>query len=246
VTTVFLFWGCNAKYFYMGIDVLCFIKNYLNIIAEFISLVVAVIYYPHLKRSFMKWVLPFLAFIIIAELIASYFLFHNPRERTTVIYYIIGIIESIFYGYVFCHLKNIIFFKKVVFILCLISTLIYLFCFIFYINDYEPYIFALTVSGFFLVFISLTYMYHIFLEDHDGSILLDSGFWIAFGVSLFFSGISVVFYLHGYIVKHNLRLFGIRLYNIVPRILCILLYLSISAAIMLWKKQEKAIVLENG
>ncbi|MDB5209643.1 MAG: hypothetical protein JWQ30_470, partial [Sediminibacterium sp.] len=190
-------------------------------------------------KSFMKWVLPFLMFIFFGEIAIAYLYFNNPSWPNTSFYYIIGISESIFYGYIFYRLCQSAIVKKIIFILTLIGLSIYSFGFVFYPNDYTYYIFSLIVSGFFFSFISLTYIYIDFSNDSQNSMVFDSGFWIAFGVSLFFSGISIVFCLHDYIVKHNLNLFGIRLYNIVPRILCVILYLSISISIILCKKKTK-------
>ncbi len=206
------------------------------------SLVVAILYYPYLKKSFMKWVLPFLMFIFLGEVVTAYLYFNDPSLPNTNFYYIIGIGESIFYGYIFFHLCQSKTVKKIIFILTLIGLSIYFLGFIFYSKDYTYYIFSLIVSGFFLSFISLTYIYIVFSDDSQSSMILDFGFWIAFGVSLFFSGISIVFCLHDYIVKHNLNLFGIKLYNIVPRILCIVLYLSISISIVLCKKKTKILL----
>jgi hypothetical protein len=66
----------------MGIEILSFIKNHLHNIAEFISLVIAIFYYPYLKKSFMKWFLPFLGFIFLGELISAYIPLINPTKST--------------------------------------------------------------------------------------------------------------------------------------------------------------------
>ena len=72
-------------------------------------------------------------------------------------------------------------------------------------------------------------------------LLNESGFWLAMGVSIFFSGTSIVFALHDLIIKNNLTFFGAKLYNFVPRVLSVILYASISIAIILCKKKTKAL-----
>jgi hypothetical protein len=216
-----------------------FIKNNLHIIAEFISLGIAIFNYPYLKKSNMKWVLPFLVFIFSSEVIIDYLYFYNPYRTNTDFYYIVGIGESIFYGQFFYKICQNDSLKKIVFGFGVVPVMLYSCGIFFYTNDYEIYIFCLITSGVSLSLISLAYMYSFYFDDSRNSIVSDDGFWVALGVSLFFSTTSVVFCLHDFIYRNDLNLFGVKLYKIVPRILCIILYSCISIAIILCKKKTK-------
>ena len=214
-------------------------KDYLHNICELIALIVAIIYYPHLKKSFMKWFLPFLAFIFIGELIASYKYYHDRSWLNIYIYYLIGMAESVFYGYIFYQLNSRRSYKKKILYFIAISTIAYFIGLFFFATGYTYFILTLIISGFFLSLIALGYTYTKFVDDDETLMITESGFWIAVGVSIFFSGISIVLALHDFIVRNNLILFGVKLYNLVPRVLCIILYASISIAIILCKKKNK-------
>ena len=186
----------------------------------------------------MKWFLPFLAFIFIGELIAKYeyALLHHINVG---FYYLIAIAESIFYSFIFYQLSNKSTLKKATLFFAFNSVAAYIIGFIFFRNDHSYFLPSLIISGFCFAVIALWYIYLKFVTDDDETLLInDPGFWIALGVSLFFSGTSIVFSLYNVIAKNNLNLFGIKLYNFVPRILCIVLYASISIAIILCKKKK--------
>jgi hypothetical protein len=223
----------------MGIDVAFFIKNHIHNIAEFISLVIAVIYYPYLKKSFMKWFLPFLGFIFFGELITAYIPVNNPTKSTIGIYYVITVAELCFYGYVFYHLCSKRILKRAIpFIIftCIVENII---SFIIYGIEPNHFCVSLTISGLFLTIVAVSNIYFLFANDINRAIVKEPGFWIAIGVSLFFSATSIVFSLHSIILKNNLTFFGVRLYHIVPGICSIILYLCISIAIILCKKKTK-------
>ena len=223
----------------METGILTFIKNHLHNIAELISLIIAIIYYPYLKGSFMKWFLPFLGFIFIGELVTAYGSYYNQNEANTNIYDVIGIVECIFYNYFFYQFCKNSILKKLIVLFAFIGVLIYSIGLVFHSNSTSYHITGLIISGFLLSFVSLACIYFKFVnEDNSNNILTsEPEFWIALGVSLFFSCTSIVFCLHDFILAHDLNLFGSKLYKSVPRFLCIVLYSCISIAIILCKKK---------
>ena len=213
-------------------------KFYINNLAELFSLVIAIIYYPYLKASVMKWFLPFLAFVFAGEMYAKYVGYVLSMTNTE-IYGFIAIVESVFYGYFFYTVTVKEIWKKIILIISLINSFITI-IFFFLIAENPSYLITnLLFLSICFSFISLTYIYSKFISDEAVYLLCEPGFWVAFGVTLFFSGVSVVFSLHDFILKHNLTLFGVKLYHIVPQILSLPLYLSISTAIILCKKKNR-------
>lgn len=217
---------------------LLLMKWYPNNLAELVCLIIAIIYYPYLKKSFMRWVLPFMMVIFFGELYTKYE--GEVLGGTTIIpNYIIGIVESIFYGYVFYSLGRNQFIKKLILILITISILCYIGSLIFFPSSHDLLYINLVISGLILSFVSLVYLYLKFLDDDPAYLIEEPEFWIAFGVSIFFSGVCIVFSLHNIIIENNLTVFGLKLHHIVPRVLSIVLYLSISIAIIQCKKKTK-------
>ena len=211
---------------------------YVNNIAEFISLLVSIWYYPHLKGSFMKWFMPFLIFIFLGEIYAIY---ESLVLKQTVIgiNYLIAIIESVFYGYIFYNLNHRLFIKKVIILFTTINVISYLLSYYLFPNSFTYFCINIIISGFFFATVSLVYLYAKFVDDEESTLILESGFWIAFGVSLFYSGVSISFSLYDLIKNNNLTIQGESLLNIIPRILSVILYLSISISIILCKPKKK-------
>lgn len=216
-----------------------FLKNHIHNIAELISLVIAIVYYPYLKKSFMKWFLPFLSFIFFTEAFISYLDICNDSRPNSDIYDIIGIGECIFYNYIFYQLAHNFFPKKIIMLFTSLSILPYLIGVVCYSNNNNYHSVGFIVSGLLLSLVSLAYLYDRVTSDDYIFLVSESGFWIALGISLFFSCTSIVFALHDFILKNNLKLFGVKLYNFVPGVLSIVLYSCISIAIILCKKKAK-------
>lgn len=213
----------------------------LYLFSEFVALVTAIVYYKHIRQDFMKWFLPFFIFLILGETIVTQMYYPGRQVYNVSLNYLISIGEMVFYSFVFYQLsgkdsqKSLIVFFLMISIGCLLAGLL--------VNrqDYSFYFPVFILSGFFLSIISLRYLYLQFIEAEDASYVLISkpGFWISVGVSLFFSGTSIVFALYNYILHNHLKLFGLHLYRLVPRVLSVVLYLCLSISIILCKKKTK-------
>lgn len=215
--------------------------NYTHNLFEVISFLVTLLNYRYLKGSFMKWVLPFLAFISISGLVMKY------TEWRYLTNYLTIIVESIFYGYIFYVLNPDSFVKKVIIFFVPVLILWFLVsCFFLDTNHVSMFYFSIgdIISGFFISTIALFYLYNEF-KNENMDLITEPGFWIAAGVSLFYSGESITYALYNIIIKYDLRLFGVRMYNMVPRILCVILYSFISVSIILWKKKKIKYLMED-
>ena len=207
-------------------------------ISEVLSLIIAIRYYPYLKGTFMKWFLPFLFFICCAEFIMKYqwSVLHKPPIA---INYLIGIVEILFYSYIFYESSSHLILRKL--ICCFIPLSILSFS-ISYYTDSSSYVYFIpniVVSGFLLAAIALINVYLIYLAEEELNLISEPVFWIALGVSLFFSSISLSFSLYNLIRLNHLKLFGLNLYSLIPRLSSVILYSSISIAIILCKHQKK-------
>ncbi len=183
----------------------------------------------------MKWFLPFLGLVFFGEILATYFYTVSNIK----IYYIISIVELAFYSYIFYHLHHRKSIKKIIFFLFVICEIGYIISFVFFGKNYTYFFNNLIVSGFYLVTIALIYLYIKVIDFDNASLTSEPGFWIATGVSLFFSGVSISFSLYEFIKSNSLYLFGEKLYNIIPQILSIVLYLCISIALILCRQKNK-------
>lgn len=210
--------------------------SYLYLVFEISSFFVALLNYKYLKNSFMKWFIPFLGFISFTELI-SYFIYEY--EINVITNYLIAIVESVFYGYVFYNLSERVLLKKIVLVFIPLSIVSYFFSYFFLGKTFNIFLLNLIISGFIIAVTALSCLYYRFVDDEGMLLIIDPVFWISFGVSLFYAGVCIVFSLYDLIYKYNLSLFGLKLYQFVPRILSMILYLSISISIILWRMKSK-------
>lgn len=213
-------------------------QHWIHNIAEFISLLIAIFYYPYLKRSFMKWFVPFLGFIFFSELFAKYQIF-ILKEHTLKTYYAVFLIETLFYSYLFYSLCSESIIRKIILYVTSVAILIYVISFWMFDNYVDAFYFNLTIQGFALSFVSLTYLYS-YVTNFEKTILINEpGFWLAFGVTIFFSVSTISMALHDIIIKSHVVFLGRKLHNIISQILSIFLYSSISIAIILCKKKAR-------
>lgn len=212
----------------------------INHIAEFIALMVSIFCYKRIKHSYLQWIIPYLALVLTGELIASY-IFSILKGVNTFIYIWINTFSILFYNNVFYNLfekERIV--RKIIIVTASILVLISLFLFFFVHNymEYKNYVFI--VSGILLSCFACLYLYRQFMKDDVEDLLIkQSGFWMAAGVLMFYSGICMVYALHPIIDKNNLMVFGIKLHNFFGRVLSVFLYSCLSVAVLVWEKKRQ-------
>lgn len=215
---------------------------HLSIILEFLSLLVAVFCYKRLKGTLYVYAIPFLFFVFYAELGASYYIYTNPLEENrmgnTHIYLWISIVETIFYSWFFYQVMTEYIFKRVIRILAILFVGAYLFLFFFFISYLGTYYIIMTVNSIYYTIVSCIYFYKLFIGAEEENIMTLSNFWMATGIFVFYSGISLVWVMHQTLMHQNIRIFGATLYNFIPRILSIILYGCFITAFILCRKRK--------
>lgn len=208
--------------------------------SEIIGLLVAVICYYKLRGTFMKWFIPFLAVVLTVELYANY-MYYTKAMSTTLLYNICVPLYLTFYTFVFMRLA---YDRKHRYTLLVINSLYLLaYCgYTTFFGDWHKFNTNLFVAGSVeMILFSCLYFYQDLRSDYDSQdARYKSGLWIAAGLLIFYSGISICFSLYYYIERYNLQLFGAKLYNIIPRYLSIVLYACLSISFLVWKKQAKS------
>jgi hypothetical protein len=209
-----------------------FMLIYIHHFFELAACITVVYLYKYLRKSFMKWFLPFLILVCVGEIIAHIYWLSFYMN------YIIGIAEAVFYGFIFYNLIEGRRSKLGIIFLMTLVIIIYFITYAFFdTRPYLTYFFKnLIFFGFLMTVISLGYLFQLFRKDDR--IVKDPGFWIALGVIVFFSGTSIVFSLYTYGIKNNLYLFGEGLHRIIPRFLSVLLYGSFIVSILMCRKDE--------
>jgi hypothetical protein len=209
------------------------IFNNIHIVFECLSFVIASLSYSRLKKSFMVYFIPFLGFLLLSETLAM------SSTNTVLLYSIVNPVTHCFYVFIFCSflLDQR---RKIQFVSILASYCVA--CFIGYFADNSEHIlfyYLVAFGGLMEVYFSCTVFYRfISSDDITPARNWNSGLWIASGVLIFYSAVSLCFSLHGYIVQNELKLFGLYLFHIIPRILSPILYACLSMSFVLWKKSN--------
>lgn len=211
------------------------IKTSFHIFFESLSLLVALTQFKKLKKSYMFSFIPFLAFVLLVELIASYVVW-NGALNNMYLYNFAYPAMIAFYSIILLKFNSNEAQKK----LQIVFLGLYLIPYVGYNVIYDQWL-TFTPSLFAfgsleLIVFSCIYFYHYLRNDYppeDKEHI--SGLWIAVGILIFYSGVFIVFSLHKYIVAFNLRIGGIKLHNFIPRVLSIPLYSCFIVSFLIWK-----------
>jgi hypothetical protein len=183
----------------------------------------------------MKLFIPFLSITLFAELFANhtYYVSHLP---TGWIYNILNPITQTFYTYIFYKISITKAHKILMFAVnsCYIASYIIFYSFYSDINDFNNYL--VTIGGIQQVIFSCLFFYECLQTDVITDYRMKSGLWIAAGLLIFYSGITICMALLNFIEENHLTIAGVPLYNIIPRTLSIILYSCLSISFITWRK----------
>lgn len=220
-----------------------FLSHIHNII-ELLSFLLALRYRANVQTTFLKFAPLFLGFIFSCDLIMAIQRLMKLTTSNIWFNHLVCIAEVLFYGFVFYSLSNKLIIKRVIlFCMIILPVLNLIGVFLCSSTIYFSNVFFL--SSIILSGIALSYIYNSFVSESTLPDNRVSGFWIAFGVSIFYSGVSIVFILHDLIEKHHLHILGVKLYQLVPRLLSVVLYVSISIAIILCRQRKSILRLQS-
>jgi hypothetical protein len=212
-------------------------------ISELQAFLVACYYCRYLRGSFMGWFVPFLGFVFFADVsvYVQYYVFDLSKSIYLLIsIYLLLVSQGFFYGYIFYKLTDSKILQSIIFFMLFVCIPAYVVSFFLENNDSSKYMIVTTiVSNIFLSVIALFYLYLIAINNDSINLLHEPSWWLATGVAVFFSCVSIGFLLYDFILQNNLRLFGMYLYNLIPRLMSLILYSFISISIVLYARRVK-------
>ncbi|MBV9988651.1 MAG: hypothetical protein JO301_13315 [Chitinophagaceae bacterium] len=121
-----------------------------------------------------------------------------------------------------------------------VSLLMYLFFMVkFQMRPYYMF-YSLIVNGFLITILALSYLYYLFKNEYRTGLFRQPGFWISFGASIFYSGVSVAFAFVSAIQGIPIKMFGHSLVAVITWFFCAVLYTSFSIAVLVQRSNQKA------
>lgn len=217
--------------------------QYVAITFEISSFVISLFVLNKNKGSFIQWMSLYLLYTVVNEA-CGYYLHDVLHKSTTPLFIWYHVITAVFYTFIFQNLfKQLKHFKYVSIIMwivssCIISSFIFIFLFV---SNYVEYKYRLQiVLYFYLCILAAFYLYKEFTNDSlDELLIKKSGFWIAAGLLLFYSAISVVHAMHPTASKNNIYIMGLPIHLFFANILSIILYTCLSIAMIVWAPSQK-------
>lgn len=213
---------------------------YLYHFIELLCTALAILNYRHLARHRIGWLLPFLFFITGAEYVAilQRNVYHTSTYGTN---YLIMVVEWLFYNFLFHRFAQHTAYTRYLRVGVPLVVGCIAIGYFFFPNQYQVFFYCIILVGFFLSVSALFYMYLRFVGDERTDLTEDPVGWVAVGVVVFFSGVSIVFSLYEFIRSRQINLWGEPIYTLVPRLLSIFLYSCISIAIITCRKNTPSL-----
>ncbi|MFN5361266.1 MAG: hypothetical protein ACK46Z_09110 [Bacteroidota bacterium] len=204
---------------------------YLYHFVELLCATLAIGSFRFLRAHRLVLLLPFLLFITLAEYIAilQHTIYHTSTYGTN---YLIMLVEWIFYNYLFLRFTRLKTFRQYIRWSLPIGAACIVGGYYFFPGQYSVFFYCIILAGFFLSVAALGYLFTRFTEDEVTDLTQDPVGWVAVGVVVFFSGVSIVFSLYEFIQLKRITLWGEPIYTLVPRLLSLFLYSCISIAII--------------
>ena len=205
-----------------------------NHIVESLALSVCLIYYKSIRKSKLKSLPFFLAFILLVELTGSYFA-RLLTTNNTWLYNLSIPVEYSYYLFLFwLHGQNLL--KKLTvlgFIVLIIVTIFYFF----YLPIKAFHSNVLLTGQAFVIISTCIYIYELFQSADDQPLYKNYFFWLVSGLFLFNLGEISYFVLYLSIHKNDWDSFD-NLFQLINNNLLLVLYLSYIIAILICKKYE--------
>lgn len=204
----------------------------------FLTLLVAIWHYRKHGRTYMALFIPYMAFIIGVELVAMY-IKYVWDGKTGWIYNIVTPLENCFYAYIMYRFISRPIFKKIITYSISLFT-IGVFCYLAFITGFDVFSPMIISSSSILMVIIACLLFYEYLHSNDYSVYRNwtAAIWLCVGVMIFYAGIAYCFALYDYILANQLKVFGEKLYVIIPRYLSIILYSCLSISLIVWKHKK--------
>ncbi len=203
-----------------------------------LAILVGSIYYDHLKPSRLHLFLPFLVLTLLVELLGLYMKYLD--KSNSILYNVFIMIQVLFSTWFFTKagispsLRKFLNGALIVYLFAILLHYIFLPA-----SPFSTWLFLL--GGLLVVLAGLFFLLNFFLLDNRSKEMVYSPVIpVAMGLIAFFSVCSIVFSFLPQIKYYDLEIGGEKLYNFLPRMMSIILYLCFAYAFFLCRKPVQA------
>ncbi len=203
------------------------------------SALMAFIYRNYLRSRMLNILLPYLIYVFIQETtLITVNEFLNLNSSNAVVYNIYVPISATVFFWVYYQIQILKSFRKLIILLytVYIAITILNYCFIesiFTAGSYTNLARSFVITSFGLLFLFKYFNLDNPAEEKYWRPLI----WITVGIVIFYPVISISFTFHKYLLASNATLYGVKLYQIIPKVMSIFMYSCFSYAFYLCKKK---------
>jgi hypothetical protein len=199
------------------------LSYYIYLLVITSSMLVCLILYKSVKKTALKYFLPFLVLTIIVELSGLWMNQHGIKNY--LLFNVFTTVEFVFYSFLlFIHLYT----------LALIINLIYFQG----IERFHTYTFLL--GSFFIVVFCCLFFYESVLPEYiESTLTKEPFFWVCTGLLLFYLGSVIINALFEYLRTFDMQFEGKKIYSTINQILNILLYTAFLISFIVCRNNNK-------
>ncbi len=211
---------------------------YVYLLVQASSFFVCLYYYASLKKTDLKYFLPFLFLTTIVEWSGYFFLINDVRKF--MIYNSFTTFEFVFYFFIFSKHLRVPYFRYPV------IAMIFVYPFLVYYNlkyiqgfqTFHSYTFLL--GSFFMVLFSILFFFESVRTENLEKLLPDQPFfWVCTAYIMFYLGSVVINSLFQYLMSFDMHSQGKRIYSTINQSLNLLLYSGFIYAFILCHQKKK-------
>lgn len=210
----------------------------LYLLVQTSSFLVCLYLYKTLKKTELKYFLPFLFLTLTVELTGLYMIMHGIRNY--LLFNIFTTLEFIFYSFLFYkHFRKLVFKKIAILFMPLFVLAVFINLKYFQgINNFHSYTFLL--GSFFIVIFCCFFFYESLLPEYlDNNLTKQPFFWVCTGLLLFYLGSVIINALFEYLRSYDMQVEGKKIYGIINQSLNVVLYSAFIFAFNLCQKNSK-------
>jgi hypothetical protein len=204
-----------------------------------LSAVSAVVWHRHLKSRQLTILIPYLCLLSIQEISVGFYVYNCDDCTTGIVYNIYKPISAIFLAFFYYNIPFNAPLRKMIVWMIIVYLLItfFTFAFIHPINIYNNYLSL--AGGLVITCCSIFFLFNYFnldnrtLEKHWQPVV-----WISIGIVLFYPIVNISFSFYKHLLVLQADIFGIKVYNLIPRVMSIFMYSCFTYAFYLCKKKN--------
>jgi hypothetical protein len=214
------------------------LSYYIYLLVITSSMLVCLILYKSVKKTALKYFLPFLVLTIIVELSGLWMNQHGIKNY--LLFNVFTTVEFVFYSFLFFKhyrknknkLLSLLFMP--LYTLAVIINLIYFQG----IDRFHTYTFLL--GSFFIVVFCCLFLYESVLPEYiESTLTKEPFFWVCTGLLLFYLGSVIINALFEYLRTFDMQIEGKKIYSTINQILNILLYTAFLISFIVCRNNNK-------